>query len=61
MTLTPAGVQILRQADDAIADGEQRLLAPLGSKQRDQLYSLLRQIADGIDLCPAVPAEDCSD
>jgi DNA-binding MarR family transcriptional regulator len=61
LTLAPAGVQMLTQADDAIAGGERELLAPLGSEQRDQLYSLLRQIADGIELCPAVNGESCSD
>ena len=60
LVLAPNGAQILRQADDAIAHGEQELLAPLGSTQKQQLYALLRQIADGIDLCPAVSDQACA-
>jgi DNA-binding MarR family transcriptional regulator len=60
LTLGPAGVELLRQADEAIAEGEQELLAPLRSESRDQLYALLRQIADGIDLCPTASDESCN-
>jgi DNA-binding MarR family transcriptional regulator len=61
LTLAPAGVEVLQQADEAIAQGERDLLAPLDSEQRDKLYALLRQMADGIDLCPAGHDGECAD
>jgi hypothetical protein len=41
----------LRRTDGAVADAEDELLAPLDPEQREQLYALLRQLADGVDLC----------
>jgi DNA-binding MarR family transcriptional regulator len=61
LTLAPAGAEILLRADDAIADGERQLLATLEPQQRQQLYALLRQIADGIELCPAANDESCQE
>jgi DNA-binding MarR family transcriptional regulator len=59
LTLAPAGAALLRHANEAIAAAEQELLAPLKPEQKDQLYSLLRRMADGIDLCPAADDESC--
>ena len=61
LTLAPAGAELLHQADEAIADAEHDLLAALSLEQQDQLHALLRQVADGVDLCPAVNAEACAD
>jgi DNA-binding MarR family transcriptional regulator len=59
LTLAPAGAKILRQANEAITEAEQELLAPLEPEQKDQLHALLRRMADGIDLCPAASDESC--
>jgi MarR family transcriptional regulator, lower aerobic nicotinate degradation pathway regulator len=56
LRLSRAGEQLLRRAEGAIAAAEADLLAPLDPEQRDQLYSLLRRLADGVALCP--PADD---
>lgn len=52
-----SGEQLLRRTESAIATAEHDLLAPLNDQQREQLYTLLRQLADGVELCPAVDAE----
>jgi DNA-binding MarR family transcriptional regulator len=49
---TRAGEQLLRRTEGAIAAAEADLLAPLDRKERDQFYALLRQLADGVALCP---------
>jgi DNA-binding MarR family transcriptional regulator len=53
LRLSRAGEQLLRRTEGAIAAAEADLLAPLDPAQRDQLYTLLRRLADGVDLCPA--------
>jgi DNA-binding MarR family transcriptional regulator len=53
LRLSRAGEQLLRRTEGAIAAAEADLLAPLDSEQRDQLYTLLRRLADGVALCPA--------
>jgi MarR family transcriptional regulator, lower aerobic nicotinate degradation pathway regulator len=52
LTLSRDGERLLRRTDGAIAAAEEDLLAPLDHQQRDQLYDLLRRLADGVDLCP---------
>lgn len=52
LRLTPPGERLLRRAEVAIKAAEEDLLAPLDREQRDQLYALLRRLADGVDLCP---------
>jgi DNA-binding MarR family transcriptional regulator len=52
LRLSPAGERLLRRTDGAIAAAEDDLLAPLDPEQREQLYGLLRQLADGVELCP---------
>ena len=39
-----------------MAAAEHDLLTPLDDNQREQLYTVLRRLADGVDLCP--PAGD---
>jgi DNA-binding MarR family transcriptional regulator len=59
VTLAPAGAKLLRKADAAIATSEGDLLAALEPSQQDQLHTLLRRIADGIELCPKAGDEAC--
>ena len=61
LRLSPAGEEMLRRTDGAIADAEGDLLAPLDEEQRDQLYGLLRKLADGVELCPAPGDDTCAD
>ena len=46
------GDALLRRAEGAIAAADDDILAPLDPAQREQLYALLRRLADGVDLCP---------
>ena len=52
-----AGEDLLRRTEGAIAAADDELLAPLDAGQREQLYALLRRLADGVDLCPAPEAD----
>jgi DNA-binding MarR family transcriptional regulator len=52
LRLSPAGERLLRRTESAIAAAEEDLLTPLDQDQREQLYALLRRLADGVDLCP---------
>jgi DNA-binding MarR family transcriptional regulator len=56
LRLSRAGEQLLRRTQGAMAAAENDLLGPLDDSQREQLYALLRLLADGVDLCP--PAGD---
>jgi DNA-binding MarR family transcriptional regulator len=58
---TRAGEQLLRRTEGAIAAAETDLLAPLDPEQRNQLYTLLRQLADGVALCPAADPDACAE
>ena len=51
LRLSRAGTLLLRRTDGAVARAEDDLLAPLDPEQREQLYGLLRQLADGVDIC----------
>ena len=53
LRLSRDGEQLLRRTEGAIAAAEEDLLAPLDREQREQLYALLRRLADGVELCPA--------
>jgi DNA-binding MarR family transcriptional regulator len=61
LRLSRAGEQLLRRTDGAIAGAEEGLLAPLDPKQREQLYALLRRLADGVELCPTADDADCAE
>jgi DNA-binding MarR family transcriptional regulator len=52
LKLSRAGEQLLRRTEGAMAAAEDDLLAPLDDHQREQLYALLRRLADGVELCP---------
>ena len=59
LRLTRTGERLLRRTEGAIAAAEEDLLAPLDQEQRDQLYALLRRLADGVELCPATDRDAC--
>jgi DNA-binding MarR family transcriptional regulator len=61
LRLTRRGDGLLRRAEGAIAAAEDELLAALDGRSRDQLYVLLRRVADGVDLCPTAGDEGCAD
>jgi MarR family transcriptional regulator, lower aerobic nicotinate degradation pathway regulator len=52
LRLSRTGERLLHRTDGAIAAAEADLLAPLDQEQREQLYALLRRLADGVELCP---------
>jgi DNA-binding MarR family transcriptional regulator len=60
LRLSRAGERLLRRTEGAIAAGEQDLLAPLDREQREQLYTLLRRLADGVELCPTADHDACA-
>ena len=59
LRLSRAGKRLLARTDGAIADAEADLLGPLDPQQREQLYGLLRRLADGVDVC-RIAAQDPS-
>jgi DNA-binding MarR family transcriptional regulator len=61
LRLSRAGERLLRRTEGAIATAEADLLAPLDQEQREQLYTLLRRLADGVDLCPTADDDACTE
>jgi DNA-binding MarR family transcriptional regulator len=61
LRLGRTGEQLLRRTEGAITAAEEDLLAPLDQEQREQLYTLLRQLADGVELCPAANHDACAE
>ena len=59
--LTADGRQLLADADNAVGAGEEDMLSVLGEAERDQLWDLLRRIADSLALCPSTEAEACTE
>ena len=55
--LTTEGKQLLGDADRAIESGEQDMLNTLDDPEREQLWDLLRRMADALELCPTTQAE----
>jgi MarR family transcriptional regulator, lower aerobic nicotinate degradation pathway regulator len=60
LRLSRAGERLLRRTEGAIAAAEHDLLAPLDPEQREQLYTLLRRLADGVELCPTADHDACA-
>lgn len=58
---TADGLQLLADADGAIGTGEEDMLASLGEAEREQLWELLRRMADALEICPASEAEACAE
>jgi DNA-binding MarR family transcriptional regulator len=52
LRLSVAGERLLRRTEGAMTAAETELLAPLAPEQREQLFTLLRRLADGVELCP---------
>ena len=46
LDLTPAGAEVLARAEPAVRRVQERLLAPLGPAQREQVVELLARLAD---------------
>jgi MarR family transcriptional regulator, lower aerobic nicotinate degradation pathway regulator len=59
--LTEAGAQLLADADNAVGAGEEDMLSVLGDAEREQLWELLRRMADSLELCPSTEAEACAE
>jgi DNA-binding MarR family transcriptional regulator len=60
LRLSRAGERLLRRTEGAIALCDEDLLAPLDHEQREQLYVLLRRLADGVELCPTADDDACA-
>jgi len=61
LRLSPTGEQLLRRTEGAMGAAESDLLAPLDQAQREQLYALLRRLADGVELCPTSDHDACAE
>jgi DNA-binding MarR family transcriptional regulator len=61
LRLSPTGERLLRRTEGAMAAAEADLLAALDHEQREQLYTLLRRLADGVELCPTADHDTCTD
>ena len=61
LRLSRAGEQLLRRTEGEMLLAESDLLAPLDQEQREQLYTLLRRLADGVELCPTADHDTCTD
>lgn len=61
LRLSRTGERLLRDTEGAIAAAEEDLLAPLDQEQRELLYSVLRRLADGVELCPTADADACAE
>jgi DNA-binding MarR family transcriptional regulator len=55
--LTLEGEQLLADADNAIQAGEEDMLNSLEDAEREQLWELLRRMADALELCPGNEVE----
>ena len=55
--LTDDGQQLLADGDSAIQSGEEDMLNSLDEAERDQLWDLLRRMADALELCPGNEVE----
>ena len=55
--LTEDGRRLLADADNAIVSGEEGMLSSLDEVERDELWELLRRMADALELCPTTEAE----
>ena len=58
--LTRPGTRLVGKAARAIRADEGGMLSSLGGDEQDQLWDLLRRVADGLDLCPGTTAESCA-
>ena len=61
LRLSRAGEHLLRRTEGEMLLAESDLLAPLDQEQREQLYTLLRRLADGVELCPTPDNDACAE
>jgi DNA-binding MarR family transcriptional regulator len=61
LELTHEGKQLLADADLTIGAGEDELLSALSEDEREQLWELLRRLADTLQLCPESEVEACAE
>jgi MarR family transcriptional regulator, lower aerobic nicotinate degradation pathway regulator len=61
LRLSRAGEQLLSRTEGAMAAAEADLLAPLDPEQREQLYALLRRLADAVEFCPTADHDACAE
>jgi DNA-binding MarR family transcriptional regulator len=52
LRVSRSGERLLRRTESAVGAAEDDLLRALDPRQREQLYDLLRRVADGVELCP---------
>ena len=57
--LTADGQQLLADGDRALSSGEEDMLSSLEDGEREQLWDLLRRMADALELCPSSEVEAC--
>jgi MarR family transcriptional regulator, lower aerobic nicotinate degradation pathway regulator len=55
--LTDDGQRLLADGDSAIQSGEEDMLNSLDEAEREQLWDLLRRMADALELCPGNEVE----
>jgi MarR family transcriptional regulator, lower aerobic nicotinate degradation pathway regulator len=55
--LTEDGRQLLSDGDSAVESGEEDMLSSLDQTEREQLWDLLRRMADALELCPGNEVE----
>jgi DNA-binding MarR family transcriptional regulator len=56
LELSPGGERLIGDADRTIAEGEAEMLSALSASEREELYALLRRVADSAELCPTAAA-----
>ena len=56
--LSEAGAELVARCDEAIAEGEEKLVETLSVEERAQLGELLGKVADAAKLCPREAAGD---
>lgn len=59
--LTPEGTQLIADADLTIGAGEDEMLSALSEDEQEQLWDLLRRMADTLQLCPGTEASACAE
>jgi DNA-binding MarR family transcriptional regulator len=61
LRLSRSGEQLLGRTEAAMAAAETDMFAPLDQEQREQLHTLLRRLADGVELCPPAGDDACAE
>lgn len=58
--LSASGLELVSQAEQAIAEGEEEMVGSLDAADRERFWVLLREVADTAKLCPSTPASDAA-